>query len=121
MRNPLLYIYDIIDCIEKIEIYSKNLTLNEFQKTSETQDAILRRLEIIGEAVKKIPPEIKEKQKEVPWKSIAGLRDVVIHEYFGVNMDRVWKLIHSDLKTFKTEIIKIKDDLENNYPIKFEK
>ena len=121
MRNPLLYIYDIIDCIEKIETYSSDLTIEEFQKTPEKQDAILRRLEIIVEAVKKIPPEIKEKQKEIPWKSIAGLRDVVIHEYFGVNIDRVWKLINTDIKTLKIANMKIKDDLEKNYPIEFKK
>ncbi|MFA5560002.1 MAG: HepT-like ribonuclease domain-containing protein, partial [Methanofastidiosum sp.] len=82
----------------------------EFRENPIIQDAVIRRLEIIGEAVKNIPKDIREKYPDIPWRSISGLRDILIHEYSGVSMTRVWKIISSDLKQFKETIIKIKED-----------
>jgi len=88
----------------------ENLSEREFYENPIVQDAVIRRLEIIGEAVKNIPKDIREKYPYVPWRSISGLRDILIHEYSGVSMIRVWKVISSDLKELKENIIKIKED-----------
>ena len=91
-RDMRLYIEDILDSIAKIEQYTKDINENEFLTDTQIQDSVLRRLEIIGEAVKSIPNTLRDKYPQIPWKRIAGLRDVLIHEYFGVNLRRAWKL-----------------------------
>ena len=100
-RDIGLYLDDILESIEKIEEYTQNLTEEQFSRNTETQDAVLRRLAIIGEAVKQLPSDIKEKHKQIPWKQIAGARDIFVHEYFGIGIERVWETIHKDLSELK--------------------
>lgn len=76
------------------------------------KDAIIRRLEIIGEAVKNIPDDFKDKHPDVPWKEIAGMRDILIHEYFGVNLERVWKTAKEDLPEFKKTVSEILKEIK---------
>jgi uncharacterized protein with HEPN domain len=90
-RDLRLYIEDILDSIEKVEQYTRTIDEQNFLTDTEVQDAVLRRLEIMGEAVKSIPQSFRNRYPDIPWKEIAGLRDVLIHEYFGVNVRRVWK------------------------------
>ena len=113
-RNMRLYIQDILDSIERIEQYTKDIQESDFIKNLQFQDSVLRRFEIIGEAVKNIPNDFRNSYQDIPWKRIAGLRDVLIHEYFGVNVHRVWKLAKYDLNELKQKIIKIKDDLPDS-------
>ena len=80
---------------------------------TQIQDAVLRRLEIIGEAVKNIPQSFRDKYPRIPWKNIAGLRDILIHEYFGVNLRRAWKVAKDDILGLKQELTKVRKDLDS--------
>lgn len=85
-REASLFIKDVLEVICKIEEYTALLNKEEFLKNHLVQDAVLRRLEVIGEAVKNIPNDVRSNYSDIPWKQMAGLRDVLIHDYFGVNL-----------------------------------
>ncbi|ASJ00224.1 HepT-like ribonuclease domain-containing protein [Thermococcus gorgonarius] len=96
MRDPLLYVEDILEAIEKIKRYTEGMEFEDFED-EKTVDAVICNLEIIGEAVKNLPEEFKEMHPDVPWKEIAGMRDRLIHAYFGVDLSIVWYTIKNDL------------------------
>lgn len=106
-RDPGLLLEDIADAIEKIERYIDGLTVDTFKTDSKTVDAVVRNLEIIGEAVSKIPPTFKKTYGEVPWQQIAGLRNRIVHEYFGLDLEMIWYIITSDLPELKERIREI--------------
>lgn len=85
---------------------------NEFMKDTKTQYSVIRGVEIIGEATKNLPRSFTDRHKDVPWKDIAGMRDKLIHAYFGVNMERVWLVVKDDLPDLKTKITAILDSVE---------
>ena len=107
-RGIGLFIEDILNSIKNIEEFSKSLDKEKFSKDILRQSAIIRQLEIIGEAAKNIPDSFREKYPKIAWKDIAGVRDILSHAYFGVNLDRVWKIIETDLPKLKKEISRIK-------------
>lgn len=111
-KDVRLYIEDILESIKKIEGYIKTIKEKDFYRNTQLQDAVLRRLEIIGEAVKNVPSDFRNKYSEVPWKKMAGLRDILIHEYFGVNIKRVWIVINKDLPELKDKISKILKEIK---------
>ena len=106
------YIQDILNSIEEIEEFTKGLTYDEFAEDRKTINAVVRSLEIIGEATKNTPDSIREKYSEIPWKSMAGMRDKLIHEYSGVDLAIVWKTIQNNIAEVKPLIKEIKQDLQ---------
>ena len=106
-RDPRLYLKDILDAIVKIEDYTKDLSFEEFSKNNLVVDAVVRNFEIVGEASKKVPEETKSQYPDIPWKEMAGMRDKVIHEYFGIDLDIVWKTIKARLSSLKESLLKI--------------
>lgn len=92
-KNERLYIHDIVDSIEKIEDYTKDLSFEQFSDDQKTIDAVIRNFEIIGEATKNLSNEIKFSYQDVPWKEMAGMRDKMIHDYSGVDLTIIWKTI----------------------------
>lgn len=107
-RELKLYLEDIKICIDSIEQYTANMTPEEFKKNKMAVDAVVRNIEIIGEAVNNIPEEIKIKFFDVPWHRIVGMRNKVLHEYFGVDLDILWKTVQKRIPELKKQINKIK-------------
>jgi uncharacterized protein with HEPN domain len=110
-RNVRVYIEDILESIDIIEEYMKSVSEDEFYQNTLLQDAVIRRLEIIGEAAKHIPNEIRNVYPNIPWKQMAGLRDVLIHAYFQVTLRRVWKVVTGDLDNLKNGLRQVLMDL----------
>ena len=104
MRDYRLYLDDILEAAKRIGRYSKGMTVEKLKKDTLILDAIVRNLEIIGEAAKNIPSQIKEKYPEVEWKKIAGLRDILAHEYFGIDLEVVWDIVIHKLPILKIQI-----------------
>lgn len=107
MKEDYAYIEHIMLCINKIQDFTKNLKQIDFSKNELVQDAVIRNIEIIGEATKKISSELKTQYKEIPWKEMSGMRDKLIHDYFGVDVDVVWKTVQEDIPYLKSLIISI--------------
>ena len=103
-RIYLDYLNDILDSIVKIGKFIENLSFYEFQVDEKTQYAVIRALEIIGEASKKIPIEIKETSSNIPWREISGMRDKLIHDYFGVDTEVVWKTATENILSLENSI-----------------
>ena len=114
-RDSRLYLDDIADAIEKIENYVEGLSFEQFSEDSKTVDAIVRNFEIIGEATKRIPLETKDKYPQIPWKMMAGTRDKLIHEYFGVNLQVLWMAVKEDLPPVKGSIKSLLEKMDKEF------
>jgi len=106
------YILDILLSIQDIEKFVEGISFKEFINDRKTVNATIRSLEVMGEAVKKIPLEIRNKYSEIPWKYIAGMRDKLIHEYHGVDLEIVWEVIKKEIPPLKSKFEKILKELE---------
>ena len=95
---------DILEAIKRIEAYTKGWTFQRFLKNTEKQDAVVRNLEIIGEAAKQIPEDFRKKYPGIEWKKMAGLRDVLIHNYMGVDLDEIQKIISARLPRLRAAL-----------------
>ncbi len=107
-RDYLLFLEDILDSIDKIEAYTQDLSFEEFRENEMAIDAVIRNFEIIGEAISNIPEELKEDYPEVEWKEATGFRNVMIHDYFGVDSETVWETVQNNLPSLKRKIYRVK-------------
>jgi len=110
-RDCKMYIEDILSAINRIEKYINGLEYEEFIQNDMAVDAVIRNLEIIGEASKNVPENARSQYPNVPWKRMIGLRNIVIHEYFGVDLSIVWRIITKNIPEVKPLIEKILNDL----------
>ena len=112
MKNDLIFIEHILDSINAIEKFSRDLNKEKLMSNRLKQSAIIREIEIIGEAVKNISESLKNKHRGVEWKEIVGTRDKMIHHYFSVDFNIVWNIIKINLPDLKNKILKIKKELK---------
>lgn len=112
IKDPDVFLNHILDSIGAIEEYTIDLSEEGFLASQEKQDAIIRRVEIIGEAVRNLPLEFRKQHPQVSWKKISGMRDKIVHEYFGVDTELVWEVIKKDLPPLKEQIRKILKESE---------
>jgi uncharacterized protein with HEPN domain len=103
-KDPKIFLGHIIESIEAIEQHTKGTSKDDFFKNIMVQDAVIRRIEIMGEAVKNLPPDYKRNHSEIEWREITGMRDKLIHEYFGADINVVWQTIKKDIPYLKKQI-----------------
>ena len=103
-KDDLIFIEHLLDSISKIEKYVQDITVHDFVDDELIQDAVIRNFEIIGEATKHLSDSFRIKHSKVPWKKIAGMRDILIHDYLGIDIYSVWKTIEKDLPELKKQL-----------------
>ncbi len=106
-KDIKIFLEHILESINLVEEYVKDKDKSDFLKSIQLQDSVIRRIEIIGEAIKNVPNIFKEKYPQIPWKQITGMRDILIHQYFGVDLNLTWEVIIKELPKLKKEIITI--------------
>ena len=104
IKDNSVYLRHMLDAISRIAEYTKDVKYEDFIKSNLIQAAVIREIEIIGEATKKLTQEFKEKHQDIPWKQIAGMRDKLIHDYFGVDIDAVWDTIQNDIPPLNNKL-----------------
>lgn len=112
-RSIALYVQDMLECIERIERYCAGVTAEEFAASSQLQDAVIYRLEVMGEAAKHVPQAVRSRHPDIPWRRIAGLRGVMNHQYPGVIVERVWQVVTEDMPPIKPHLLQVQADLES--------
>jgi uncharacterized protein with HEPN domain len=112
-KDDIVYIRHILDAISRIEEYTKEVGYENFMSNNLIQAGVVREIEIIGEATKRLSRGIREKYPDIPFKKMAGMRDKLIHDYFGVDLDAVWKTVEKDIPSLKKEIKNLFEKEEN--------
>ncbi len=108
-RTPKLYLNDMLDALRRIEQYTRGVSFDQFRADSKTMDAVVRNLEVLGEAARQIPRDFAAEHPKVPWAKMVGLRNKVIHEYFGVDAEILWQTIQDDLPPLRAQIEDLSD------------
>ncbi|TKX74484.1 DUF86 domain-containing protein [Halorubrum sp. GN11_10-6_MGM] len=112
MTEVLDYLDDILDSVKKIKRYTRGMTYEEFTEDQKTVDAVLRNFEVIGEAAKNVPDNIRQEYDDVPWSEMAGMRDKLIHGYATVELQIVWATIQEEIPNLTTQIESARDEFE---------
>jgi len=110
-RSTLDYLDDILDAAGKIEIFTRGMSYEEFSGDDKTIYAVTRALEVIGEATKCIPHQVRERDPSLPWSEMAGMRDKLIHAYFGINRAIIWRTVRDDIPPLRPAVQRLLDDL----------
>ncbi len=111
-KDPRIYLLDIMQAIADIFRYVEGIEKEDFIHNSMVQDAIIRKFAVIGEAVKKLPLSVKQKEKRIPWKRIAGMRDIVVHDYSDINLNVVWDTVKENLPKLDRAVQKLLKEKE---------
>lgn len=112
-KDPKIFLSHILESIKAIEDHTRKTSKEEFSRNLTVQDAVIRRIEIIGEAAKNLPSEFKRKHREVEWREIVGMRNKLIHEYFGINLNVVWTTLKKDIPKLKKQISELLEKSSN--------
>lgn len=104
LRDPRVFLDDIVEACDAVTSYSGSLTFEQFSADRKTVDAVVRNLEVIGEAVKGLPREIKDRMPEIEWQRIAGLRDILIHHYFGLDLSLIWDVVQTKVPVLRARV-----------------
>lgn len=104
-RRDKEYLQDIQEAMQRILTYTANLTYERFIKDVKTQDAVIRNVEIVGEATKSLSPRLRKASPHIPWREMAGMRDKVIHHYFGINLEIVWSVAKQEIPSLLSHIV----------------
>ena len=110
-RSALDYLDDILDATDKIETFTRGMSYEEFSGDDKTVYAVTRALEVIGEAAKCIPRQVRERYPSLPWSEMAGMRDKLIHAYFGINRAIIWRTVRDDIPPLRPAVQRLLDDL----------
>ena len=106
-RDYKVYLQDVVDAAGKVRSYTTGQSFKAFSEDTKTVDAVVRNLEVIGEAIKQVPDDFRSKHADVEWKKIAGLRDILVHQYFGVDVEIIWDIVQNKLPALEAQIRKI--------------
>ncbi|MFH0837940.1 MAG: DUF86 domain-containing protein [Patescibacteria group bacterium] len=111
-RDVILFLADILECCRLLGEYTHGIKESDFSTSIQLQDSVIRRLEIIGEATRNISLKLKNDYPEVPWRKMAGMRDILIHRYHGIYLEDVWGIVKKDIPALKKQIQKIIAELK---------
>jgi len=110
MKDDWVYVQHILDAIAQIERYVKNLTYKKFMRARLVQDGVIRQITIIGEASRQTAPDFQSAHPEIPWADVIGMRNILVHDYLGVNLNDVWEVTQEDLPKLKKQLKQILRD-----------
>ncbi len=111
-RSVRLFVGDMLAAIDKIGRYTEGLDATSFFADEFTVDAVLRNLEVLGEAARNVPPEVRDSHPEIPWKRVVGLRNIVAHVYFGVDLENVWKIVSENVPAIRPAVERLLAELD---------
>ena len=113
-KEARIFLEHILESIDLINSYTSNISKDDFFRSPQIQDAVIRRLEIIGEATKNISTGIRKEYPEVPWRELAGMRDILIHQYFGIDLELTWSTVKENLPGLKRQLSRVVERLPRN-------